>query len=161
MARPKHKTYQMLAADPGESTGVALVSVNAEFTPETATQDTFQVLDQDVLSVSDVFRELPMWVKRSQVVVYEIWRLYPTHAMEMIGNEMVSSQVVGMLRYEATRQRRKIISNGAEVKKVALARMPHWLRAHMAKSSQQHDQDAIMHAWFAAMERYYTQEAAQ
>jgi hypothetical protein len=149
----------MFAADPGERTGVVTVRVERDFEPRTATPESFLIIDQEVLTVDGCFRDLRDLIRPVQVVVYEAWRLYPTHAEEMVGNEMVPSQVVGMIRYVAKQFPKQIVSNGAEVKKVAVATMPDWLKAHMAKSSEQHDQDAIMHAWFYAVERYYQEEA--
>lgn len=155
MAARKPKAYRLFAADPGESTGVVLVRVEPEFVPLQATPETFCIEDQDVWSVRQVASFLPSWIKQADLVAYEEWRLYRDYAMLMVGNDMQPSQVVGMIRYEAWQQKKKIVSNGAAVKKPAERTMPTWLRKHMAKSSQQHDQDAIMHAWFVASKIYY------
>jgi hypothetical protein len=154
----KRKAWTVFAADPGERTGVALVKVAADFNPETATPETFTILDQSVFTVRECGAFLKSWIKQADLVAYETWRLYANYAMAMIGNDMQPSQVVGMIRYVAWECGRKIVSNGAEVKKPAVARMPDWLLVHMAKSSEQHDQDAIMHAWFVAMNRYYQEQ---
>lgn len=149
------KPYVLFAADPGESTGVVLVQVASTFDPRDAKPHTFGIVDQDVWSVRQVAAFLKPWIMQADLVAYEEWRLYKTHALHMIGNDMQPSQVVGMIRYVAWECRRKIVSNGARIKVPAVETMPEWLREHMAKSSQQHDQDAIMHAWFVASTRYY------
>jgi hypothetical protein len=110
--------------------------------------------------VRQVASYLKSWIEQADLVAYEDWRLYRTHALHMIGNDMQPSQVVGMIRYVAWECGRKIVSNGARVKVPAVETMPEWLRAHMAKSSQQHDQDAIMHAWYVASTRYYKEHNA-
>lgn len=155
MARAKPKPYTLFAADPGESTGVVLVRVDPDFVPLAAVPETFTILDQDVWSVRQVAQFLPSWIKAANTVAYEEWRLYESYKDVMVGNDMQPSQVVGMIRYEAWQQKKPIVSHGAHVKKVSVSTMPDWLREHMAKSSQQHDQDAIMHAWYVAINRYY------
>lgn len=158
MARRPRKgsNYRVFAADPGQRTGVCLAYVAAAFDPrKNATPETFNIADQDVWPVRQVGTFLASWIKSSDLVVYEGWRLYKTHALEMIGDDMQPSQVVGMIRYEAWQQKRPLLSRGARVKKGAVERMPDWLLAHMALSSEQHDQDAIMHAWYAAEHIYY------
>jgi hypothetical protein len=155
----KAKAYTLFAADPGESTGVVLVRVGVQFHPKRATPVSFKILDQDVWTVRQVADYLKSWIVKADLVAYEDWRLYRTHALHMIGNDMQPSQVVGMIRYVAWQMGRKIVSNGARVKVPAVETMPEWLREHMAKSSQQHDQDAIMHAWFVASTRYYKDNA--
>jgi hypothetical protein len=152
---PKPKPYTLFAADPGERTGVVVVAVAADFNPQAATPDGFAIVDQDVWPVRAVGTNLASWMRPCDVVAYETWRLYKTHALAMIGNDMQPSQVVGMIRYEAWRQNKKLVSNGALVKNPALKTMPGWLKTHMEKSSEQHDQDAIMHAWYVATNRFY------
>lgn len=151
------RAYHLFAADPGERTGVVLVRVGARFKPDTATPSTFKIVDQDVWTVRQVGTFLASWLARADLVAYETWRLYKDYAQIMVGNDMQPSQVVGMIRYEAWKQRKKLTSNGAYVKAVSVATMPGWLREHMALSSEQHDQDAIMHAWYVATKRYYNQ----
>lgn len=155
MAPRKRKPYTLFAADPGERTGVVLVRVGLDFDPKAADPGNFAICDQDVWTVRQVASFLPSWIKAADLVAYETWRLYKTHAMLMIGNDMQPSQVVGMIRYEAWQQGKKIVSNGARVKVPAFATMPDWLREHMKKSSEQHDQDAIMHAWYVACNQYW------
>lgn len=155
----KSKPYTLFAADPGESTGVVLVRIDPDFNPRAAVPETFTIQDQDVWSVRQVGIFLDSWVKAANPIVYESWRLYKTHALAMIGNDMQPSQVVGMIRYVAWQHKKRLVSRGARIKKASVASMPDWLTEHMAKSTQQHDQDAIMHAWYEASTRYYKEHA--
>ena len=152
------KSYKVLAFDTGERTGWALARVMPYYKP--TTKRFFVLLDQGVWAVDQVMGKLPDLIAQTDVVVYEAWRLYETHAMAMIGNDMQPSQVVGMVRYEGHRQGKKVRSQGALLKTPATATMRPDLREHMAKSSEQHDQDAIMHAWFYAFNRYYEVQEA-
>lgn len=155
------KEYTLAAFDPGERTGYVVVRVCPYFKPGSNADDGFLILDQGVLTVDEVGAKLKWLITKRDVVVYETWRLYADYAMQMIGNDMQPSQVVGMIRYATWLARREevraitLVAQGATVKKPAVKTMPDWLKAHMAKSSEQHDQDAIMHAWFYATKRYY------
>lgn len=151
---PRKGSSTIVAFDPGERTGYVQVVVDPDFDPRTG--EGFTVVEQGVLTVRQVGRELRALLEPADVVAYETWRLYASHAKEMIGNDMQPSQVVGMIRYESWRQGKKVVSNGADIKGVAFRTMPQWLRDHMDKSSEQHDKDAIMHAWFVAWRKHYT-----
>lgn len=148
--------FWLAAFDPGERTGYCVVRVGTTFDPTTG-QD-FAIDEQGVLMVREVGDELKRIVGRVQRVTYETWRLYEAFALAMVGNDMQPSQVVGMIRYETWQQQKKIESHGAHTKKVALATMPDWLLHHLTKSSEQHDQDAIMHAWFTVLNYYHREQ---
>ena len=128
--------------------------VDADFDPNTGRG--FRIIEQGVLTVREVGRQLRTILEPADIVTYETWRLYETHALAMIGNDMQPSQVVGMIRYEAWAQNKKVVSNGADIKGPAVRTMPQWLLDHMDQSSEQHDQDAIMHAWYVAWRQHYT-----
>jgi hypothetical protein len=155
VSRSASKDYALVAFDPGERTGFCLVHVNRAFDPRDPTPETFWITDQGVLALRELAARLPQLVRAANLVAYETWRLYKTHALALIGNDMQPSQAVGMIRYEAWRQATPLSSNGANVKVPACQTMPGWLQQHMAGSSEQHDQDAIMHAWFVASQKYY------
>lgn len=145
---------RIAAFDPGERTGYVVVLVEASFDPTTG--DGFTIEQQGVLTVRQVGHQLRSILEDVDLVAYETWRLYASHANEMIGNDMQPSQVVGMIRYEAWRQQKKVVSNGADIKGVAYKTMPQWLRDHMDRSSEQHDKDAIMHGWYVAWRKAHT-----
>lgn len=147
------KGYRLVAFDPGERTGYCSVKVSPGFVSLKATPKTFEIVDQNVLDVKQIMRALDTLIDPVDVVEYETWRLYREYKDVMVGNDMQPSQVVGMIRYEATKQGKKIVSNGADIKRIALGTMPTWLKAHMDLSSEQHDKDAIMHAWYVAWRR--------
>ena len=140
----KSPTTTVVAFDPGERTGWAV----ARFDPDDL--DSFEILDQGVWTVVECMDGLGQLLERADVVVYETWRLYETHALAMIGNDMQPSQVVGMIRYEARQQDKTTRSQGANIKSMALSTTPPWVVKHMALSSEKHDQDAILHAWHYA-----------
>jgi hypothetical protein len=144
----------IVAFDPGERTGFVAFTVDQSFDPETG--NGLRVVDQGVLTVRQVARQLSEILAPADVVTYETWRLYATHAQEMIGNDMQPSQVVGMIRYEAWKQKKKVVSHGADIKGVAWKTMPQWLRDHMDLSSEQHDKDAIMHGWYIVWRHHHT-----
>lgn len=153
---PKASTYRLIAFDPGERTGCVTVQVGSSFKPAARQRD-FQIIHQHVYTVRELAHYLRDLVGDAERVVYETWRLYADYAMSFIGNDMQPSQVVGMIRYETWRQGKRLYAQGASVKRPAAATMPEWLVAHMDLSSEQHDKDAIMHAWYHAITRYHQQ----
>lgn len=89
------------------------------------------------------------------VVIYETWRLYPGHAKAMVGNDMQPSQLVGMIRLASwLNPKVKLVSQGATIKKTATKTMPAYIKDRFALSTEQHDQDALMHLWFYCWENY-------
>ena len=138
------KPTTIVAFDPGERTGWCL----ARFREDDLAS--FEVLDQGVWTVVEVMDGRPALLVRADVVVDETWRLYESHALSMVGNDMQPSQVVGMIRMAAREAGRPTTSKGANLKSMALSTAPAWLHEHMAKSSEKHDQDAILHAWHYA-----------
>lgn len=148
------KGTRVAAFDPGERTGFVVVLVEASFDPTTT--NGFSIEQQGVLTVRQVGHQLREILEPVDLVTYETWRLYKTHAELMIGNDMQPSQVVGMIRYEAWLQGKKVVSNGADIKGLAVQTMPNTLREYMDLSSEQHDKDAIMHAWYVAWRHHYT-----
>lgn len=154
MTKAKPRILRKVAAfDPGERTGWAYASVFRDFDPKTG--QGLVIEDQGVWTVREVGHNLEALIAAVDVVVYETWRLYETHALAMIGNDMQPSQVVGMIRYEAWRQAKKIRNNGADIKGQAFKTMPDWLKTHMDKSTEQHDKDALLHLWYYTWREHY------
>lgn len=88
-------------------------------------------------------------------IVYETWRLKPNKAKSLIGSEMLSSQLVGMIRLTAWRSGAKLYGYGPDRKHVALGSMPDDLKARFKDSSEQHDQDALMHLWLYFFDEWF------
>lgn len=142
---------QILAIDPGERVGWARARVGP---------DSFALIDQGVTPLKDFALKLGTSLGNYDTVIYETWRLYPEAAKFMIGNDMQPSQLVGMIRYISwLHPKVKLVSQGASIKTTALKSMPEYLSEHLTLSSEQHDQDAIMHAWFYHWERHVCQQA--
>lgn len=130
---------RILALDPGERTGWAA-----------GTWDGQQLTDikQGVAALKDMALALGKRIDTYDTVVYEVWRLYPHMARTMIGNDFQPVQFIGMVRYLAwLHPQIKLVSQGADIKNTALKTMPTVLSKRMKKSSEQHDQDALMHLW--------------
>ena len=140
-----------LAIDPGERVGWAVGDANP---------NGLDILEQGVHPLKDFALKLGEVIANYDVVVYESWRLYPNAAKTMIGNDMQPSQLVGMIRYLGwLNPQVKMVVQGANIKETALKTMPEHIHERLAKSSEQHDQDAIMHLWFYWWDKYVRQEA--
>ena len=141
---------RVLAIDPGERVGWA----HGILTPPNAVGPGVEITGQGVSPLKDFALKLHEVFGEYDVVVYETWRLYPGIAKSMVGNDMQPSQLVGMIRLCGwLNPGTKLVSQGANIKKTALKTMPDWLKERMSQSSEQHDQDALMHLWFFHWER--------
>lgn len=128
-----------IAIDPGERVGWATADM---------TSIDVGITGQGVTPLKDFALKFGEVIGDYDVVVYEAWRLYPAAAKSMIGNDMQPSQLVGMIRYEGWRHpKTKMVVQGANIKRTAEKTMPPWLKERMSQSSEQHDQDALMHLW--------------
>jgi hypothetical protein len=128
-----------IAIDPGERVGWATsILTSTELTD----------IKQGVTPLKDFAMKLGKVAGEYDVIVYEAWRLYPAAAKSMIGNDMQPSQLVGMIRYFGwLNPQVKMVVQGANIKTTAEKTMPDWFKERMALSSEQHDQDALMHLW--------------
>lgn len=136
------KSQLTLAIDPGERVGWAKGIVGP-------TAGDFTVVERGVHPLRDFALKLGDVIGNYDTVVYESWRLYPGIAKTMIGNDMQPSQLVGMIRYLGwTHPTVKMVVQGASIKNTALKTMPSDLKESLALSTEQHDQDAIMHLWY-------------
>lgn len=133
---------RVLAIDPGERVGWATGLLGAS-------ADEFEIENRGVHPLQDFALKLGKSIADYDVVVYESWRLYPGMAKRMVGNDMQPAQLVGIIRYLGwISPTVKLVTQGAKIKETALKTMPDWLSEHMKQSTEQHDQDAIMHLWY-------------
>lgn len=162
---PRSPEYLRIAAfDPGQRTGAVVVRVPRDLKlvhPRRLGPRQFYIKRQKVMTIPETAKLLPWFVTQADVVVYERWVLFADYAEQFIGNDMQPSQVVGMIRYATWQEQRdrgdntpKLVVQGTGAKKAALKMMPKWLHDHMALSSEQHDQDAIMHAFYYAVNHF-------
>ncbi len=77
------------------------------------------------------------------VIAYEKWALYASHAKALIGSEMLSSQLVGIIRSCAWVSGAKLRQLPANKKGTGLTVMPAWLQAKRSHCSEEHSKDAI------------------
>lgn len=148
---------RIVTIDPGERTGYAtgVIYDGGDGVPEPR----LEVSEHGVATIKDFALKLHEVAEGYDAIVYETWRLYPKAAQYMIGNDMQSSQMVGMIRLCAWVYNVPVVSQGADIKETALKTMPDWMHRRMAKSSEQHDKDALMHLWFYYWDKYVTAEA--
>lgn len=139
------------AFDPGERTGYACIETGVDFGIAPKQRGLFTILDQGVLTVKDVATHLDKLCGDADVVVYETWRLFEKHAKDFIGSEITPIQVVGMVRFSAWRHGKRLRSQEPAIKKRSVELMPDWLLDRMDLSNEQHDQDALMHAFWCAL----------
>lgn len=142
----------VLAIDPGERVGWAHGVLD---------DSSFEVTGQGVTPLRPFALKLEEVWPNYDTVVYESWRLYPTAGKTMIGNDMQPSQLVGMIRFIGWHHQPQVgmVVQPAKIKDTALKTMPEWLHERMKLSTEQHDQDALMHLWHYYWKTYIAKEA--
>lgn len=85
------------------------------------------------------------------LLAYEKWSLYASHAKVLVGSEMPSSQMVGIIRACGWISGAKLMCVGANKKGTGLTVMPTWLQERRAACSEEHSRDAcelISYVWY-------------
>lgn len=142
----------VLAIDPGERVGWATGLIHPDPPGE---PPRLKVTNQGVHALKDFALKLYESYAKYDVVIYETWRLYPGMGKALVGNDMQPAQLVGMIRLCGwLNPKVKLVSQGASIKKTALRTMPAEIKDRFERSSEQHDQDALMHLWFYFWEKY-------
>lgn len=137
----------VLAIDPGERVGWATGEVD----------EGLEVADHGVAPLRDFAIKLGESVSKYDVVIYETWRLRADVARKMVGNDFQPSQLIGIIRYLGwITPGVKLVSQGPQIKRTALKTMPIQIHRRMHLSSEQHDQDALMHLWYYAWKQKTT-----
>lgn len=145
------KSLQVLTLDPGEKVGWARAMVQ----PDGAWHN----LVHGITPLQEMALALDKKIGTYDVVIYETWRLYPAAAKFLIGNDMQSSQFVGMVRLLSwTHPHIKLVSQGASVMKTARKTAPSWLQEILDNEPATHDDghnvSALLHMWAWTWENY-------
>lgn len=145
-----------MAIDPGVTTGWAVGTITdpegdgrLELHVERAGYDPWRSF---VMMLDDAMQDP---TRRFDVVVYETWRLYKSHAMTQVGSDMPSSQCVGCIWMAVERARRaghkvELLDQPAAYKKIIDARMG-GAETYLPASDVDHDRDAVRHLWYYYM----------
>lgn len=133
---------RILAIDPGEKVGWARGLLATDLSLE----------DHGIADLKPFAMKLGEAITNYDVIVYETWRLYAGFAKKMVGNDMQTSQLIGIIRYLAwANPGIKLVGQAATIKKTAnktaqgdfLA----LIESEPGKHDDAHDIDAIRHLW--------------
>lgn len=144
------KPVRVLAIDPGEKCGWARADVYPDLT--------FENVRHGITPLKDFAHTLMKRGANYDRFVYEVFRLYPSAAQKLIGSDMQTAQVVGMIRQAAWWHGIDLSSQGAAIKKVARSTAPPWLQEILQRLPKTHDDahdgDALLHLWYWAWDKY-------
>ena len=147
----------VLVLDPGERVGWARAEIDEHgnwsrvrhgITPLWDMADAV-AKSQDVQGYSR--NEDESWGKAYDTIVVETWRLYGSHAQQMIGSTFPSVQFIGAIKLICRLSGTQYVEQAASQKRVGIARLevdyPEWhaLAIRPVAHDDGHDQDALMH----------------
>lgn len=146
---------KVLALDPGEKVGWARADIEPDLT--------FSSLEHGITPLQDMALAVYDRADNYDLIVMESWRLYPDQAKKMIGNDMQSSQFIGMVRLVCWINGIKLKMQGPGVQNSARKTAPKWLHDILDNEPKRHDDahnvSALLHLWHWAWDKYVYQEA--
>lgn len=108
--------------------------------------------------VLSLFERQAKFDRGYDVIGYEVFRLYRTHALQQIGSDMQTSQCIGAIRLIGWLSGVRVVSQGANVKRTARGSAPRWLKDYLAAfpkaHDEAHDEDALLHLWAWTFKNY-------
>lgn len=139
-------TEHVLVIDPGDRTGWARAVIEDGVITE---------VQEGVTPLKEFALGLGKNIHKYDCVIYETFRLREDKALQMIGNDFQTSQLIGMIRYLCwTHPTIKLRSKAPGVKEYGRKVMPEILKERLPHSTEEHSKDALdllSHYWF---ERY-------
>lgn len=143
---------KVIAIDPGQRVGWATGVV-------TGMPVNLTIANHGIHHLKDFALKLGESFTNYDVVIYETWRLSAVHARKMVGDDMQSSQLIGVIRYLSwIHPEVQIVSQGPAVKATANRTMPDDIRKiidGLPKShDDSHDGDAIRHLYHWYWSKY-------
>jgi len=137
-------TERVIVIDPGERVGWCRCHItDGELVPET-----FKVAVHPLKQFAEALIGATIVPAACEgeveydTLVYEKWALYAGKAQALIGSEMPSSQLVGIIRACAWISGAKLRQLPASGKGTGLKVMPDWLRAKRAACTEEHSRDS-------------------
>lgn len=127
---------KILAIDPGETSGVCIFKNPKEF---------------ETKSIGKSFKEVADLIHSTKpdLVVYERFTLYPSHAKALVWDEMYTSQTIGVIRYVCELLNIPTVVQSASDKEYVVYPKDY-------KFPNDHEKDAYGHAWYYYMNKVAT-----
>jgi len=125
---------KVISIDPGEATGISISSKDEK------TGD-WSIDFVDAVSKVDLYKILEN-TENVDLVIYETYKLYADKAKAMIGNEFITVQIIGVIKYICEKRKIKCIQS-------ATANKAFWSNEKLKKLGLyitiDHKRDAIRH----------------
>ncbi len=132
----------ILAIDPGESSGWVMYNLNTgELTGSTIKLDRLRIWEL----LSNNFPD---------IIVFESFKLYATHARTLIGNKFYTCEIIGILKlWDAMYPDCKLVEQGADSKKYSGAKTSDasWNMLKTQYGVSEHTFDAYQHLMYPVL----------
>lgn len=147
---------RILAIDPGERVGWATGHVVADLADGSTR---IGVLNHGITALKPFAVKLGTSFAGYDVVVYETFRLRANVARKFAGNDMQTSQLIGVIRYLSwLHPHVKLVGQGPAIKSTAEKTLPDDIQAIIAglpkAHDDSHDGDALLHLWHWYWSKY-------
>jgi len=127
---------RVLAIDPGQTTGYAIGELGKTFVVlKTGTVASWSGLD------SLIDKEKPV------LVLYEEFRLFWGKRTALVGNDMLTSQVVGVIRYVCQLRKITVLGRQPSVRNLPIIPRDDWMKSFLKSLRTDHERDAVRHLY--------------
>ena len=129
----KSNNFKILAIDPGETSGVCIFNTPNEYKTLS--------IKKSLVDVANIILDT-----KPDVLVFERFALYPTHAKSLVWDEMYTSQTIGVIKYICEINNIKYFTQSASDKEYVVYPKDYTF-------PNDHERDAYGHAWFFYMNK--------
>lgn len=146
-------TQKVIAIDPGERVGWATAEYVAPSPELGADREGLFLVNHGISLLKPFALKLAEVIPNYDIVIYEKFVLYAGEkGRSQVGSEIPTAQLVGMIRLLAWLNDKKLVSQGATVKKTADKTAQGVFKELIESESKTHDDahdiDAIRHVWY-------------
>lgn len=157
----------VLAIDPGERVGWAggIIDPDGRSDRHPEIRSGLVIKTHGITKLKSFALKLGESFANYDTVIYESWRLYPGAVKTMIGNDMQTSQLIGIIRYLSwLHPNVKLHSQSASIKNTAIKIVPDTVKDILENApgthDDAHDMDALLHLSFYHWSEYVAKEQA-
>ena len=128
---------RVLAVDPGNQTGWAVGELDID------------VFDVRVSGVMTSWSKLKEVIEENEplLVLFETFRIFPSKARGLVGDELEAVQTIGVLKYLCLEKKLTLLGRQPSLKSVPIIPRDAWVKELIRSRKTEHERDSIMHLY--------------